>query len=126
MKKEGIAYLVELADQAVESAREELMRADEDVITHEVCVNARRAIYNYLKAFLLQNGVEPSEPVTMYTLLGQCQALDARFELVTLEDLHCRFTANPENYCLTIEQVEDCLGIARQIKGIVHAVTPGY
>lgn len=119
------ALLLE-AERLLQFADEEMMRSEEDAITHTVCFHSRQAIINYLTAFLLAEGVQPDEPITMSGLLEECRTIDGRFELIDLNNIHCRFESHNEEYCLSVDQVDECIKIARQLRGIVTAVTPGY
>lgn len=118
--------LLQEADRMVQDAGEEMMRAAEDAITHSVCFKSRQAIINYLTVFLLNNGIRPADPPTMAALLDQCRSIDGRFDLINIDNIHCRFEAEDKEYCLSVKQVDECLRIANQAKGIVKGVTPGY
>lgn len=117
--------LLEEADQMVQAAGEEMMRAEEDAITHAVCFKSRQAIINYLTVFLIKSGVAPIAPPTMAALLAQCQAIDGRFNLLNIDNIHCRFEAEDKDYCLSVDQVDECLRIANQASDIVKGMPPG-
>ncbi|MCB0633729.1 MAG: HEPN domain-containing protein [Saprospiraceae bacterium] len=118
--------LLQEADQLLQFAGEEMVRSEEDAITHTVCFHSRQAIINYLTAFLLSEGIQPEEPITMAGLLEECRSLDGRFELVDLNNIHCRLESHSQEYCLSVDQVDECIKIARQLRAIVNATTPGY
>ena len=113
--------LLEEADQMVAAAAEEMMRAEEDVITHSVCFNSRQAIINYLTFFLLSNGIRPEEPSVMANLLAQCRGVDPRFRQLNIENIQCRFDVGEKEYCLSVPQVDECLNIARRASDLVKA-----
>ena len=83
----------ELFDEAIEKlneANEELFRPKEDVVSYVVCKNAQYAIENFLKGFLLQNEIDPSEFTTIDSLYEQCVDIDKNFKKVNLSDFKCR------------------------------------
>ena len=60
-----------LFDDAIEKlneANEELFRPEEDIVSFVVCKNSQFAVENFLKGFLLQNGVDPSNFKTIDSL----------------------------------------------------------
>ena len=123
MDLQRVYILLEEADKMVQTAEEEMMRAEEDAVTHSVCFNSRQAIINYLTVFLLNKGIGPASPPTMAALFDQCRSVDSRFDLLSIENLHCRFEAKHEEYCLSVSQVDECLQIARQASKIVKGKT---
>ena len=121
-----VKQLVQEADNLMQAARDESNRAAEDAITHSVCFNSRQSLINYLTAFLVKQQVEPKQPVTMASLLEQCQSIDGRFQLLDLSNIHCRFESDHQEYCLDNAQVDHCLEVAAQARGLVMDVAPGY
>ncbi|MGB5464192.1 MAG: HEPN domain-containing protein, partial [Aureibaculum sp.] len=59
------------ASKKLNEANEELFKPKEDLVTYMVCKNAQFAIENYLKGFLLQNGVNPAKYKTVESLHQQ-------------------------------------------------------
>ncbi len=126
MDKQDITTLIREADRMLQAADQEMMRSEEDAITHTVCFNARQSLINYLIVFLRNNGVLPEAPATMAGLLTQCRGIDGRFDLISLDNIHCRFESDHQDYCLSVDQVDECLVVAKQTRDIVLANTPGY
>lgn len=122
MNTMSAAHLIQEADQLLATAKKELNRAEEDAITHAVCFNSRQSIINYLSSFLLQNQVEIKQPATMASLRDQCRAVDTRFSILNLDNIHCRFESDHQEYCLDVAQVEECFQVADQARGLVMAV----
>ena len=118
--------LLQEADQMVQDAGAEMNRSEEDAITHTVCFKSRQAIVNYLTVYLLNSNVRPADPPIMAALLDQCRSLDGRFDLLNIANIHCRFEDHDEEYCLNVDQVDYCLKVAEQARGIVKGTTPGY
>lgn len=118
--------LIQEANRMLAAASEELMRSEEDVTSHLVCINARQSIVNYLISFLQKNGETPKAPVTVAGLMEQCRSLDGRFNLIDLTPLACRHKEGPEDYCLDVGTVSDCLKVARQTQAIALDESPAY
>ena len=100
------------------AAEKEVNRAEEDMVTHLVCMNSRQSIINYLKGYLLDNGIDPIEPNTMASLLNQCMGIDDKFSKLDLSPINCRFEVGHEDYCLEIEKVSECIEVAQLAKSL--------
>ena len=72
------------AVKKLNEANKELFRPEEDIVTYLVCKNSQFAIENYLKGFLLKNGVDSSEHKTIDSLYEQCKIINKEFEQVNL------------------------------------------
>ena len=68
------------ADHLLEVGCHELERAEEDVVTPMVCFNSRQSTLNYLRGFLLLNGITPVLPLTLDHLHKQCMRVHPSFE----------------------------------------------
>jgi len=126
MQTQNVDLLINEADQLLNTAMDELQRSEEDVTSYMVCYNSRQSIINYLSSFLLKNGVDIKQPVTMASLMDQCRSLDGRFQLIDISQIFCRHDENDEEYCLNVEKVRDCLRIAKQTRGIAIGDSPAY
>ncbi len=115
-----------IAEELLFAAEKEMERSAEDVVTHLVCFNSRASISNFLKAYLLSEQIAIAHPVSLSSLLKQCQAVDARFDLLDLEDMHCRTEAHDQDYCLDYKQVDTCIKVAQQARSIVMSSAPSY
>ncbi len=124
MENRNFDSLIAASNELIDQASQELLRAEEDVNAHMVCINARQALVNYLLAFLHKNGEEPRKPVTIAGLLSQCEKLDGRFGLIDSTPIACRHKEDPGDYCLHVDEVSACLKIARQIGAIAMDDTP--
>lgn len=122
----NIDILISESDKLIHMASEEMMRAEEDVTAHLVCINARQSLLNYLIAYLQKNGETLKRPITMAGLLDQCRGIDGRFELVDLTPINCRNKSEHDDYCLHVGTVGECLKIAKQVRAIALADHPGY
>lgn len=126
MQTQNIDILISEANQLLDSAEAELLRSQEDVITHMICHNSKQSIKNYLASFLIKNSVKLQQPVSMASLMDQCRSIDGRFDLIDISQIDCNHEEGDEAYCLNVEKVTECLEIARQTKGVTTNETPGY
>ena len=104
-----------LFDDAIEKlneANEELFRPKEDIVSYVVCKNSQFAVENYLKGFLLQNGVDPSNFKTIDSLYEKCKSINKNFEKVDLSDFECRSHKMDSRYCNEVSKVSNCFNIA--------------
>lgn len=126
MQIEKAEVLISSAEEFFHSAQNESLRSNEDAVTHLICHHSRQSIINYLHGFLLQNHIAPESPVTMSGLLEQCRNYDARFELVNISPIDCRFDTEHNDYCLEKGKVDSCLEAAKQVRNIISAEIPGF
>jgi len=104
-----------LFDDAIEKlneANEELFRPEEDIVSMVVCKNSQFAVENYLKGFLLQNGVDPSNFKTIDSLYEKCKSINKNFEKVNLSDFECKSHKMDSRYCNEVSKVSNCFNIA--------------
>lgn len=104
-----------LFDNAIEKlneASEELFRPEEDVVTYSVCKNAQYAIENFLKGFLVNNGIDPSNIKTINELYEQCKTINKKFENIDLSDFSCKSKEIDSRYCNELKKVSNCFDIA--------------
>lgn len=105
----------ELFNDAVEKlneASEELFRPEEDVVSYTVCKNSQLAIENYLKGFLLQNKIEPSNYKNIASLYKKCKMINKNFEKVDLSKFECKSHRLDSRYCSEVSKVSNCFDIA--------------
>jgi len=104
-----------LFDDAIEKlneANEELFRPEEDIVSFMVCKNSQFAVENFLKGFLLQNGVDPSNFKTIDSLYEKCKSINKNFEKVNLSDFKCKSHKMDSRYCNEVSKVSNCFDIA--------------
>ena len=104
-----------LFDDAIEKlneANEELFRPEEDIVSYVVCKNSQFAVENYLKGFLLQNGVDPINFKTIDSLYEKCKSINKNFEKVNLSDFECKSHKMDSRYCNEVSKVSNCFNIA--------------
>lgn len=100
------------ATKKLNEANKELFKPKEDLVTYMVCKNAQFAIENYLKGFLLQNGVNPAKYKTVESLYQQCIKLNKKFEEVDISDFYCKSNDIDSRYCNEVSKVSNCFDIA--------------
>ena len=93
-------------------ANEELFRPEEDIVSFVVCKNSQFAIENFLKGFLLKNGIDPSNFKTIDSLYEQCKLINKNFEKVNLSDFDCKSHNLDSRYCNEVSKVSNCFDIA--------------
>lgn len=104
-----------LFDDAVaklNEASEELFRPEEDVVAYAVCKNAQLAIENYLKGFLFNNGIDPSNFKTIESLYEQCKIINENFKEIDLTEFRCKSHEMDSRYCSEVSKVNTCFDIA--------------
>ena len=104
-----------LFDDAIEKlneANEELFKPEEDIVSFVVCKNSQFAVENFLKGFLLQNGVDPSNFKTIDSLYEKCKSINKNFEKVNLSDFECKSHKMDSRYCNEVSKVSNCFEIA--------------
>jgi HEPN domain-containing protein len=106
----------EQADLFLESAKSELNRPAEDVVSYMVCRSVRKSISYYLIGFLLKNGGKFDEEDTVEDLLKKCQALNSKFNNFDLSPI--TFTKDYE-YSAEFHQMNKCIDLANYTKELV-------
>jgi hypothetical protein len=118
--------IIKIAEALIEAAEREKERADADVVNYLICSNSRQALSNFLIGFLLRENIEVKIPTSTASLLEQCQSIDARFELLNLAPMHCKFDTHDREYCLDHKHVGACLELAQMARSIVRSDSPSY
>ncbi len=110
--KDKAKKLYETAIQKLKEANDELCRPAEDVVSFMVCQNSHIAIDNYLKGFLIENGIEPEVSASVDTLFEQCKAVNKNFEKVNLSGFECEAHELDSRFCNGVTNVSRCYDIA--------------
>ena len=106
--KEDFAAALEKLNEA----KKELFRPEEDIVSYLVCKNSQHAIENYLKAYLLKNGVDVEDSNTIDSLYNQCLVINKNFDKVDLSDFQCKGHDINSRYCTEIPKVTNCFDAA--------------
>lgn len=107
-----------LFDDAIEKlneANEELLKPEEDVVSYLVCKNAQHAIENFLKGFLLQNGIDANNYKTIDSLYEQCKSINKNFKEINLSNFECKSYKMDTRYCDEVSKVSICFEIADRL-----------
>jgi len=100
------------ATRMMKEAGKELYRPEEDVVSFLVCKNSQGAIHNFLKGYLLKNGIETETDESIEDLYNQCKIIDKRFEKIDLSGFNCQSHELGSRYCEGAEKVSRCFDIA--------------
>ncbi|ULC60063.1 HEPN domain-containing protein [Flaviramulus sp. BrNp1-15] len=111
MENEASKYFLNAA-QKLNQANKELFKPEEDVVTYLVCKNSQYAIENFLKGYLLKNGVNPTEYETIDSLYDQCKTINKNFKKVNLSGFDCKAHNLDSRFCNEISKVNNCFDIA--------------
>ncbi len=103
------------AIEKLDEANQELYRPEEDMVSFLVCKNSQYAIENYLKGYLLQQGVEPGNYKTIDVLFEECKKINKRFEKVNLSEFDCKVQSMDKRSCTEISKVSNCFKIAESL-----------
>lgn len=103
------------AIKKLNEANQELFRPEEDMVSFLVCNNSQYAIENYLKGYLLQNGVPPDNYKSIEVLFEECKAINKNFEKVDLTFFECKTHSTNSRNCNEAAKVSKCLQIAENL-----------
>jgi HEPN domain-containing protein len=103
------------ASKKLSEANKELHRPEEDVVSYLVCKNSQYAIENYLKGFLLKNGIDTSDYGTVDSLYKQCKMINKDFEKIDLSAINCKSQNMNAGYCDEVSKVKTCFDIANSL-----------
>ncbi len=104
--------LYEEAVQKLKEANDELCRPEEDVVSQLVCRNSHEAIENYLKGFLLQNGIDVVSGESIDGLYEKCKKINPLFEEVHLSGFECNAHKDESRFCNDSTEFSRCFDIA--------------
>ena len=104
--------LYEEAVQKLKQANDELCRPEEDVVAQLVCSNAQYAISNYLRGFLLENGIKSNSEDSIDALYEQCKRINGNFSEVHLSGFECNAHKDESRFCNESSQFSRCFDIA--------------
>lgn len=103
------------ATKKLKSAKEELFKPSEDMVSYSICKNSQFAVENYLKGFLSKNNVDFSLEDTIDSLYNKCIKVDESFKKIDMTAISCRENAIDSRYCAEINTVSACFDTADSI-----------
>jgi len=104
----------------VKEANNELCRPEEDVVSFSVCKKSQRATENFLKGFLLQNGVEPNRFNSLEELYNQCKIINKNFKKFDLSNFKCKSDHLDAKHCDEISKVNNCYTTADNLDNFLR------
>jgi len=129
MRNVNIKNLMIRAERELELAENELRHSPEDVVSLEVCIHSRRALYKFLQALSVMYAKEHNESVAIHTSIEKLIDFVSRYN-TTLSDinfsyLHCKCidvtTSEEKNlYCPSVHKVRYCFGLAKSVQQIIR------
>ncbi|HMR17588.1 MAG TPA: HEPN domain-containing protein [Mariniflexile sp.] len=108
------------AAQKLNQANQELYKPEEDIVSFLVCKNSQFAIENYLKGYLLKNGIEPSELKTIESLYKECVKINKAFKKVDLTQFDCKIHRTELRYCNEVSKVSHCFDVANSLDTLLR------
>lgn len=113
------------AQASYEFALNEMMRPKEDVVLLSACHAVKNAIRGYLIGFLETNKVVFSNDENIESLMSRCLIEDVNFVQFDTKTLKCKCDNGDcigKSYCLSIDQVKNCLAL---VSDLGNFVAPG-
>lgn len=104
--------LYEEAIQKLKEANDELCRPEEDVVSSLICSNSHLAIENYLKGFLIENGIEAGAEESVDSMYEKCKKINSHFEEVHLSGFECNSHKDESRFCNESTEFSRCFDIA--------------
>lgn len=114
MKSRSEAFFKE-ASKKLKSAKEELFKPAEDIVSYSVCKNAQFAIENFLKGYLTKNNIDLEPNETIASLYEKCVIIDKNFNTIDISAIGCKNHAIDSRYCSEIKTVSACYDTADSI-----------
>ena len=119
MKDRAKALLKE-AVKKISEANDELCRPEEDVVSVLVCKKAQRATENFLRGYLLHQGVEPGIEKSLEDLYQNCILINPNFSLVDISSFECRSHHLDSKQCDEVAKVSSCFITATKLDSFLR------
>lgn len=103
------------ANKKLKTAKEELFKPAEDMVSYSVCKNSQFAVENFLKGFLSMHNVELQPNETIGSLYEKCLAIDNNFKTIEVGAISCKNHAIDSRYCSELNTVSACFDTADNI-----------
>jgi len=111
---------IDVAEDLLDRAREELCKPEEDVVPYSVCQSAYNSVVSYLSGVLINHTIEVPEPVKVEELLKRCRALNAKYK-----DLHLEPMYDPkksEDVWMNLDTAKDYLKMAEKTRQMINLI----
>ena len=129
MTSDDIENLMIRAERELELAENELRQSPEDVVSSEVCIHARRALYKFLQVLALLYAKENNESIGIHTsiekLIGFASRYNTTLRHINFSYLHCKCndvtTSEEKNlHCPSVHKVRYCVSLAKSVQQIIR------
>jgi len=100
------------AQNKLKEAKQELFRPEKDIVSYLVCKNSQHAVEDYLKGYLVKNGINIEDLETIESLYNQCVVINPNFKKVNLSDFQCKGHDVDSRFCNEIPIVTNCFDAA--------------
>jgi hypothetical protein len=117
MFDQKVKNTMDQADELFNNAKEELYKPEEDVVPYSVCRNAYKSVDKYLTGYLMQNGIEIHNSMTLDRLQQLCQDVDPKFAELDLNPMLQR--EDPEDIWVSMDTVRKFIDLATQTRSLV-------
>jgi len=118
--KEQAKKTLDIAVNKLKEANEELFRPEEDVVSYSVCKNSQFAIENYLKGYLLEQNIDPSNFTTIEMLFDECLKVNSKFKKIDLSDFQCKSHKIDSTFCNDVKRVSNCFDVADSLDTLLR------
>ncbi|MBK8699856.1 MAG: hypothetical protein IPN29_10095 [Saprospiraceae bacterium] len=122
--KEEYIELIRHATSLIEKAKAESNRAEEDAVAQQIEAYALAAIKYLFKAFLIQNGFEPKDGLSLNAYYSDCLLIDDRFQSVNPDDISAIELAKTNLVYTSIGEANKTLELATHIQAVVTSESP--
>jgi len=129
MTSDDIKDLMASAERSLELAENELRHSPEDIVSSEVCIHARRALYKFLQVLALLYAKQNNESIEIHTsiemLIGYASRHNTTLKDVNFSYLHCKCndvtTSEEKNlHCPSVHKVRYCVSLAKSVQQIIR------
>ena len=112
------------AERELLDAENELSRPREDVVTLSACHSIRQSMRKMMQIYLVARDIPTNENSSLIELLDACKKTSPKFASVDMSMVECNGIDHINcdgKYCLSMENVSNCMTTANQVNHIVKA-----
>lgn len=105
------------------SVENELNRPEEDIVPLSICFGMRQMMKTLMQLYLSSNKIPYNGKENLGGLFTLCKKADKHFSTVNLPILECAWPEQvncANNYCLSVEKANECMGVAHKLKGLIQ------
>ncbi len=117
MNKFNLNDNFETANGFIQNARNELFRAEEDVVPQLIFNNVRAVLKLVFTSFLHQRGHSPG-PIGLHDMGAYCARLDSRFGELSMELVP--HEGNEQMRYINMDNLEKCIDVAEKAVGLMQ------